>query len=469
MSSLRSNEIEIPAGKPFDNCKLDREKYAKVLTQIIENYSDGFVLAINNKWGEGKTTFIKMWQKYLALPENGYKVIYFNAWEHDFGQDPMAAILSEIKSLDIGNEDKLNGIIKKAAKLSIHAIPILLTAAANKYIDSETFAEGIKKLSEKSIDAFQSEVDEYKKKKEGLDEFKKALEEYVVPLDKPVVFIIDELDRCNPKYAVEVLEIIKHFFSVSGIVFILSIDKEQLGNAIRGYYGSDLIKADEYLWRFIDLEYSIPKPSIDQFNKYLFETYKFADFFTAERMGKHQFKNEPSTLLKMANIVFDKRNASLREQEKIFILTRLLLFSFEKHQFVFPALFFLLVYLKTLKPDIFSKIERKYYSCQELSNEFFELFKSIEKSNDELNFAYVEALLLWFYNNGMKHEQRLELLNNNGESITTPIKSKIDEAGNKGQLARAFSIISNQYEFNHLNLKYLIKKINLTEPLVFGR
>lgn len=60
------------------------------------------------------------------------------------------------------------------------------------------------------------------------------------------MFIIDELDRCRPRYAVEVLEQIKHLFSVPGIVFVLSIDKVQLGNAIRGFYGSDLIDADEY-------------------------------------------------------------------------------------------------------------------------------------------------------------------------------------------------------------------------------
>ena len=66
--------------------------------------------------------------------------------------------------------------------------------------------------------------------------------------------MIDELDRCNPHYSVLVLERIKHIFSVPGIVFILSVDKKQFGNAIRGYYGSDLIDANEYLRRFIDLD-----------------------------------------------------------------------------------------------------------------------------------------------------------------------------------------------------------------------
>lgn len=88
-----------------------------------------------------------------------------------------------------------------------------------------------------------------------------------------MIFIIDELDRCNPYYAVKVLERIKHLFNIPNIVFVLSIDKEQLSNSIRGYYGSDLIKADEYLKRFIDIEYTLPDPDVDVFaNIYLIIT-----------------------------------------------------------------------------------------------------------------------------------------------------------------------------------------------------
>ena len=51
--------IENIDGATFEQCKLDRKKYADVLSSIVRTYSEGFVLAVNNKWGEGKTTFIK--------------------------------------------------------------------------------------------------------------------------------------------------------------------------------------------------------------------------------------------------------------------------------------------------------------------------------------------------------------------------------------------------------------------------
>src|SRR5690606_36180541 len=115
------------------------------------------------------------------------------------------------------------------------------------------------------------EIDAYTKKKKTIIEFRKELEVFIKRnTDKPLIFIIDELDRCRPDYAVEVLEQMKHFFAVPGIIFILSIDKNHLASSIKGYYGSENINTDEYLRRFIDLEYSISKPITEHYVDYLF-------------------------------------------------------------------------------------------------------------------------------------------------------------------------------------------------------
>ena len=60
--NIKHNDIVIDKDHPFKNDALHREKYSNVLTSIISTYADGFVLAINNEWGTGKTTFVKMWQ-----------------------------------------------------------------------------------------------------------------------------------------------------------------------------------------------------------------------------------------------------------------------------------------------------------------------------------------------------------------------------------------------------------------------
>jgi hypothetical protein len=80
---------------------------------------------------------------------------------------------------------------------------------------------------------------------------------------KPFVIFVDELDRCRPLYAIELLERIKHLFGINNLIFVLSIDKEQLGLSIQSQYGQ--IDTDNYLRRFIDLEFRLISSDIDMF------------------------------------------------------------------------------------------------------------------------------------------------------------------------------------------------------------
>src|SRR5690554_5240649 len=224
--SLREKELEFDPAAPFESCRLDREKYAKVLTSLVSNYSEGFVLAINNRWGTGKTTFVKMWQAYLAINLQT-QPIYFNAWENDFEDNPLRAILGELR-LWTPPENLLSyeSLLGKAVTLSKEVIPILSKALLEKYIGPGITTDALNAFTEGSITVLSQEVDEYIKRKESIKDFRDSLTKFVNAQNKerdrndPLVFIVDELDRCRPNYAVLVLEQIKHFFSVDNIVFV---------------------------------------------------------------------------------------------------------------------------------------------------------------------------------------------------------------------------------------------------------
>lgn len=285
---IKHHEIKPNDKNPFADCKLAREPYAKVLTDIVKTYTNGFVLAINNEWGTGKTTFVKMWQQ--QLKNEGFQTIYFNAWENDFDNNPIVALMSELETLTNAKNKKIfNSVVNKGAALVKNVAPALLKAVANKYIDSDVITTAIENTTKATTEILEQEIKEYALKKKTIIEFRIELEKFVKQPnnEKPLVFIIDELDRCRPNYAVELLEQIKHFFSVSGIVFVLSIDKKHLSSAVKGFYGSNEIDSNEYLRRFIDLEYSIPKPSTKDFVKYLFEYYSFKDFFSSDGRKKY--------------------------------------------------------------------------------------------------------------------------------------------------------------------------------------
>jgi hypothetical protein len=399
--NIKHSEIEIDKENPFAKCKLDRQKYSVILTNIINSYPQGFVLALNNKWGTGKTTFVKMWEQ--DLKKNEFQTLYFNSWENDFENNPLTALMGELKTLtNKDTEPSFKEALKKASILSKNIAPIIVKAIADKYIDTEGIKDAIVGITNGLSDVFENEVTEYKNKKKSISEFRQSLSEFIANTNqgKPLIFIIDELDRCRPDYAVSILEQIKHFFSIPNIVFILSIDKEQLGNAVKGVYGSDDIDADEYLRRFIDLEYSIPEPEVDMFYKYLYEYFQFDAFFnSAERLKSYELQSDKSNFLDTCKLLFTNANIPLRQQEKIFSHSRLALRSFTTNMYVTPYLFLLLTLLKIRHNKFYEELKTKQLTLKDVQKGFLSIIKINIDEETEGKLMYLEISLINVYNN----------------------------------------------------------------------
>jgi hypothetical protein len=469
---IRHKEIDIVAGSPFANCQLDRQQYANVLTSIVNTYADGFVLAINNKWGTGKTTFVKMWEQ--DLKDKKYQTVYFNAWENDFENNPLTALMGELKTLTKkATEPEFKTVLKNAAVLSKHILPMVAKAIADRYIDTKGITEAIENITNGVTDIFENEVNEYAEKKKGIAEFRTSLSKFIADTNngKPLIFIIDELDRCRPDYAVAILEQIKHFFSVPNIVFVLSIDKEQLGNAVRGVYGSEQIDADEYLRRFIDVEYSIPEPDPEKYCNYLYNYFGFGEFFDNENRRRTELSHDGTSFIKTAKNLFKSATISLRQQEKIFAHSRLVLRSFQEKSFVFPSLYLLLIYIKILDNTLYNKIKNKELTISELQKKFINLIKINNFDDIEFEIIVLEAYLVHYYNNyNSTHYNRNKLFekdDSTGENKLL-ISSLTDKtSGHREFLGFLEHMQSGRRNGGDLDIGYLLKKIDLTEAIKF--
>ena len=151
------------------------------------------------------------------------------------------------------------------------------------------------------------------KDKNIIEDFTKNLQQAIVSTNmKRLIFVIDELDRCQPSFSVEVLEKIKHFFNSEKVLFILSYNKEQLNQSIRHVYGVD--NPNVYLQRFIDLESDVSTK---------FETYedekavnRYIDWLTTQ----HSFDNDwigPIRWVLSDSFKILDQNYSLRSVERI--------------------------------------------------------------------------------------------------------------------------------------------------------
>jgi hypothetical protein len=463
-------KLEIPKEQPFKNCKLNREKYAEILKTIITTYEKGFVLAINGRWGTGKTTFVEMWKAYLEL--DGFHTLYFNAWENDFISDPLVGLLGELKKISSQKkaEDTLSSIISSAGKIVLKTAPSIFKGVVKKHVGEEVIeilCDGI----EEGTSMLRKEIENYEKQKYSLKEFREELEKYIdeVCNKEPLIFIIDELDRCNPHYAVKILERIKHLFNIPNIVFVLSIDKEQLSNSIRGYYGSDLINANEYLKRFIDIEYTLPDPDVESFCRYLFDYYDFdTAFYYTQNQTLYHGASDIDDFLVTAASIFRYKKLTLRQVEKVFTNIRLSLNMFSNKDNMHTDLLYLLTYLRICESDCYEKIVRKEYTVQELIYQIEKIFpKQIFEINTNnidtpnLRFYFTTALLLNTY-------WRNQFGTNDNKQLLTSLEEDAKISFNVNIINEVH--LTSALKFTNSNttikpLEYITTKINLLENL----
>ena len=319
---LRSEELIIDPKDPFANDKLDRKRFAEDLTRLVGTIKQPAVISVQASWGRGKTTFVRMWRRHIE--QNGHLVLLYNAWRTDFVEDPLVAFVGELDAaLEPYSDDDL---LDKARKRMTAAVPTILRQSG------EIVAQGAKgnlaETAKEFLGLLPDAMAAYSKQRQTTEGFRTQLNtiaDQITSLQRPqlkspIVVIVDELDRCRPDFAIRLLERIKHLFDVEGLVFVLSLDRDQLENAVRGAYGAD-IDPDGYLRRFINYSLELPNPPLEP----------FVDFLT-ERMRLHQtltndevegVKETFVTMVGSADRHKELSAPSLRTQEDCFTLINL--------------------------------------------------------------------------------------------------------------------------------------------------
>lgn len=256
---------------------LDRLPIVEQLIQLINNLDcseNNRSFAINGTWGCGKSFIIEMLEDKLNKEEDSI-LIKFNAWEYDFYKEPLIAILSAIVE-KLSSLFELKTLVKNVAK---EVLKGSLSLLSNLLGNITKLAFGVDAISQ--IKKIAPEIKEIKSKKFIENNFDNnlilkntilAIQNNLKNLGLKIIFVIDEIDRCLPDYAIKILERTHHIFNnLPNSITIYSIDKNQLEHLIKNFYG-DQLKIQEYLDKFIEFSYDIP---IGSFND------KFSILFTA--------------------------------------------------------------------------------------------------------------------------------------------------------------------------------------------
>lgn len=280
----------------FDNCKLNRKEYGLFLADYILGEKDGFVLNLNSGWGSGKTEFLKRFYSYLLTQK--HPVIYIDAWESDFAKDPLTVVTSELLAqLEHFNEgigtledtaviQKLCGRFIKGSLIGAAGVlskSLLGDAGIGTSFMQQIINDEPQNFLSKLSSNYHEQVNTIKEIRDALGQLAEVIaQNYDAKL--PIIVLVDELDRCRPTYAIEMLEVIKHFFKTDNFVFIVATDTDQLVHSISAVYGANF-DAAQYLKRFFDRKASLPEPDLVQYltlQHSVFNSYTTLDIFPIE-------------------------------------------------------------------------------------------------------------------------------------------------------------------------------------------
>ncbi|MCT4552055.1 MAG: KAP family NTPase [Alphaproteobacteria bacterium] len=295
------------------------------IAEIIKNSENGDVFGINADFGVGKTVFCHRLKKYLESDFDN--IIYLDIWKDDLSDNPLMPIIYSITNElstknDIVNK-KLKSIGCALAKTALKAGIGYIEQQANLKI-KDTFDKefnidgGIDSIIKSLENDDEFKKSEYFRNKKLKDEFKKTLSDFLK--DKSILLIVDELDRCRPDFAVHTLEIIKHFFDVNNLKFVISSNKNQLQSAVKCIYGVE--DFDGYYRRFVDINFNLPKVDFQNYSNYLFNDiglkYDKKRVLTFSFKDQFNLKNIDDVLSDTFSYYSNLFNFSARMQKQIF-------------------------------------------------------------------------------------------------------------------------------------------------------
>lgn len=251
---------------------LQRSQDVKNFLYMVDTIDYNAFISIDAAWGDGKTFFVrqvemtmryynkKMFSKEITEQETDsfgeneilnnldlkhtYYPIYFNSWLYDNHMNVLMALLMvAIKQCD----KDINTMLETGMKEKLASI-----LDSIQFWKSNNWSNLLESCKSKNI------LEEALLLEEVRQKIKEIFNDILVEEADKLVFFIDELDRCRPTFAIEMLECIKHYFEDDRIIFVMSVNKAQLIHTIARYYGNDF-DSNLYLNKFFDVNIQLPQ------------------------------------------------------------------------------------------------------------------------------------------------------------------------------------------------------------------
>jgi len=311
---------------------LEVRHYIESLAGFILKCETPLTISIQGEWGTGKTSAMNIIKE--SLDREKIPTVWFNTWQFSqFSMQDYLAI-SMLNSLTnaLGNPPEVKSALEKVWSVCSGAGLMALKGASMMAV--ERIAGGTltgRVFGDEQVEDKDSSpltlADDIMRLKANLAAGVAARLESVKS-NRLVVFI-DDLDRLEPRRAVELLEVLKNFLDVPGCVFVLAVDHSVVEQGIKAKFGLERIdrKGRSFFDKIIQLSFNLP---VAQYN-----TQKYIRGLI-EQIGI-AFDGEGGDVESYARLVAASVGFNPRGMKRIFNLFQLLATMAESTAFLHPV------------------------------------------------------------------------------------------------------------------------------------
>lgn len=300
MTSAEKNTYSFsdkPITKAEEDC-LGSIKYSQALAKSLVSWTrkDCLVIGLYGSWGNGKTSI-----KNLALGElkNSFQesisFLEYNPWCLDGSRGLVESFFNKLGTdLETSSVDKLkeaSGKMKSLGALAGAGIPALTVL-------SNVFAPGsgpiLEALLKKVPDLVSRDAEALiEKAQKSFESITKELHTVLNDLKKPLLIVVDDIDRLHPDEIRTLFKLIKNTADFPNVIYLLLFDKEVVISALNDKHG---IKGKEYLQKIVQVDLDIPKITEEQLRSYANE--KLKEIYSSKKIDIKE-----SELFKILNLV----------------------------------------------------------------------------------------------------------------------------------------------------------------------
>ena len=466
--NLKLPQAPVSPDEPWNDDLLDRQQLATTLTNLLRTQSHPFTISIHGYWGTGKTFLLQRWQQDLHSQE--FPAIYFNAWEDDFCDDPLIAILGQLD--EYFQRPRLNRLRDTAVE---SALP-LLRQTAQTVLKATTGLTVDLSLSESS-----TLLDAYREQRRSKDQLKEALtclsKAAYAATGYPLVFIIDELDRCRPPFAIELLEKVKHIFDIEHMVFVFGINRVELARSLHSIYGN--IDSDVYLRRFFDIEFALPEIDGAMYCKHTMDKFRLQDIFLelTSEANHNVHAEEYRAIRDTFPDIWSRFGLSLRDIEHCVASIALVAKNVANRSYIFPIVLGLLIPIKLKNQPLYSGfVQHKSLASEviDYADEFFSSERVTEIESEGIDFIeahlyFAESVSVPFPHGTPSALDQLRALADGEELANPECVSKRVRAGDRARVARilqTITAVSINYGYSGDIIKYIASLIDLHQRVL---